>query len=99
MRTAFEDLGRLFGAGDIPLLSKEAAYYAKSYSVTILVAVIGCMPVIPWIRNKWMQNREDTDTLVGVAYIVKPILLIVLVLLSTAYLVDGSFNPFLYFRF
>ena len=99
MWTAFEDLGRLFGAGEIPLLSKEAVYYAKSYVVTIFVGIIGCMPVIPWIRNKWMQNREDTDTLVGVAYIVKPILLIVLVLLSTAYLVDGSFNPFLYFRF
>ena len=99
MWTAFEDLGRLFGAGDIPLLSKESVYYAKSYVVTIFVGIIGCMPVIPWIRNKWMQNREDTDTLVGVTYIVKPILLIVLVLLSTAYLVDGSFNPFLYFRF
>ena len=31
--------------------------------------------------------------------VLEPVSLLLLLLLSTAYLVDGSFNPFLYFRF
>ena len=31
--------------------------------------------------------------------IAEPIMLVALLLVITAYLVDGSFNPFLYFRF
>ncbi len=97
MWTAFEDIGRLFGAGDIPFASTESLYYAKSYGVTMFIGIIGCMPVIPWIMAKLAQKQVVVlDVILG---IFKPVVLIALVVLSTAYLVDGSFNPFLYFRF
>ena len=98
MAMAFEDIGRLFGAGDIPFVSKEAIYYAKSYGVILLIGIVGCMPVNPWIVNQFTIQKKTKifDLLFGV---LKLILLIALVVLSTAYLVDGSFNPFLYFRF
>jgi len=105
MGTAFEDIGRLFGAGELPFASTEALYYLKSYGITMLVGIIGCMPVLPWITDKSgkMMTQETMPKkaaglriLLGIA---KPVVLIFLVVLSTAYLVDGSFNPFLYFRF
>ncbi len=101
MWTAFEDIGRLFGAGDLPFASTEAIYYLKSYGITMIVGIIGCLPIIPWITNKLAEIKEQKpvlvmDVLLGV---LKPVILIALVVLSTAYLVDGSFNPFLYFRF
>ncbi len=99
MRTAFEDIGSLFGVGGLPFVSKEALYYAKSYGITLFVGIVGCVPVIPWIRDRWLQDRENSPILAGIIGIAKPVVLIVLVILSTAYLVDGSFNPFLYFRF
>lgn len=99
MWTAFEDIGGLFGVGGFPFVSREALYYAKSYGITLFVGIVGCMPVIPWIRDSWLQDRENSPILGGIIGIAKPVVLIVLVLLSTAYLVDGSFNPFLYFRF
>ena len=105
MFTAFVDIGRLFGAGDLPFASTEVVYYLKSYGITIIVGVIGCMPMIPWITGKTRQvvaletNQKQTAVLRILLGIVKPAVLIFLVLLSTAYLVDGSFNPFLYFRF
>jgi len=105
MWTAFVDIGRIFGAGELPFASTEVLYYLKSYGITMIVGIIGCLPVIPWVTGKITQITEQ-DTmqkkaavlriLLGIA---KPVVLIFLVVLSTAYLVDGSFNPFLYFRF
>lgn len=101
MWTAFEDIGRLLGAGELPFVSTEAIYYLKSYGVTMLVGILGCMPVLPWVTDKLLVYAEQKQCVAVrmMAGIAKPILLIALVVLSTAYLVDGSFNPFLYFRF
>jgi len=101
MYTAFVDIGRLFGAGELPFVSTEALYYLKSYGMTILVGIIGCMPVIPWFIAKLeeMKKKKQIVVLDVALGVLKPVVLIALVVLSTAYLVDGSFNPFLYFRF
>jgi len=101
MFTAFVDIGRLFGAGDLPFASTEAVYYLKSYGITMIIGIIGCMPVIPWITAKVAEIKEQKQTAAidVVLGILKPVVVIALVVLSTAYLVDGSFNPFLYFRF
>lgn len=101
MWTAFVDIGRLFGAGDLPFVSTEAVYYLKSYGITMIVGIVGCMPVIPWITAKLTEVKGQKkiavlDIALGV---LKPVILIAFVVLSAAYLVDGSFNPFLYFRF
>ena len=101
MYTAFVDIGRLFGAGELPFVSTEVLYYLKSYGMTILVGIIGCMPVIPWFIAKLeeMKKKKQIVVLDVALGVLKPVVLIALVVLSTAYLVDGSFNPFLYFRF
>ena len=101
MKTAFSDVGYLFGAGELPFVSAETLYYLKSYGVTLLVGIIGCMPVIPWIIEKLSgyTGSKQSAVMYTAVNIAKPVILIALVVLSTAYLVDGSFNPFLYFRF
>ena len=88
---AISDLGGLFGAGGIPLVSADALYYLKSYALLLLAAVLGSMP---FLRNGYTKLREQKWMAV-----VEPVLVGCLLLLCTAYLVDGSFNPFLYFRF
>jgi len=105
MWTAFVDIGRIFGAEELPFVSTETLYYLKSYGITVIVGIVGCLPVIPWISGKILRVTEQ-DTMQKKAAVLrillgitKPVVLIFLVLLSTAYLVDGSFNPFLYFRF
>lgn len=101
MYTAVVDIGRLFGVGELPFVSTEALYYLKSYGITILVGIIGCMPVNPWFIAKLEEMKEQRQVVVLDVALggLKPVVLIALVVLSTAYLVDGSFNPFLYFRF
>ena len=88
MTEAFQYIGGMFGAGGIPLVSAEALYYLRSYAVIFLIAIIGATPIPKLAIGK----------IKAVEY-VEPVFLLVLLVLVTAYLVDGSFNPFLYFRF
>ena len=82
-------LGIMFGGA--AWSNAAAVYYLKSYAVILAVAAIGSTPVIGTLGRKIEGTKAVT--------VLEPILVAGLLLLSTAYLVDGSFNPFLYFRF
>ena len=82
------DIGGLFGKGNLPLVSAEAIYYLRSYAVIFVLAILGATPMPKKLVSKWKISQY-----------VEPIILLLLLVVITAYLVDGSFNPFLYFRF
>lgn len=88
MKEALQYIGGLFGAGGIPAVTAETMYYLRSYAVIFITAVIGATPALKYLAKKTK----------AVSY-AEPVLLVIGLLLCTAYLVDGSFNPFLYFRF
>ena len=88
-------IASMFGLGDLALVSKETVYYMRSYLVIFLVAMIGATPIPKMLVCK-MQETKVGKTFLDVA---EPIALVILLMVVTAYLVDGSFNPFLYFRF
>ncbi len=90
LKGVVSDLGGLFGAGGIPLVSSEAVYYLRSYAVAIVVAVIGATPVPKLLYNKLTEAPK---------VVLEPLATGVLLILSTALIINGSFNPFLYFRF
>ena len=87
-------LGRMFGAGGIPLVTGEALYYLGSYAVTFVIAIIGATP-FPTRMAKQLSEGKGGRAL----SILAPAALVLVLAVVTAYLVDGSFNPFLYFRF
>lgn len=91
MGEAFSYIGAMFGAGEYPLVSREALYYLRSYAVVFVLALFGATPL-----PKKIFSSEKCRKPVMFA---EPVALVFLMLVMTAYLVDGSFNPFLYFRF
>lgn len=95
LRQAYSDIGGLFGAGGIPLVSDEAWYCLRSFAVVLLLGVIGVTPAVSSIVRRILEKKVWGR----IAAVVEPVILTVLMLVMTAYLVDGSFNPFLYFRF
>lgn len=98
MAEAGADLAGLIGIGRqgmLPLVSPEAVYNLRSFAAVMLVAVIGATPLPKTLAEKF-ANGQKTKSLSNVC---EPVVLMVLLLVMTAYLVDGSFNPFLYFRF
>ena len=93
MGEAMRYIGGMFGFGSVPVSSAEWLYYLRSYAVVIILAIIGATP-LP--KKIFARLSEKNEKLVNIA---EPILLVGLMIVMTAYLVDGSFNPFLYFRF
>ena len=85
------DLGGLFGFGGVPLVTPTAVYYLKSYGLLFLAGAVGSTPLVKNIASR----LEKTP----VCAVLEPVALVLLLLVCTGYLVDGSFSPFLYFRF
>ena len=73
----------------------ETLYYLRSYGVLLILAVIGCTDLPKRCALRLTEKPQFT----GVMQAAAPIFMTALLLICTAYLVDGSFNPFLYFRF
>ena len=73
----------------------ESLYYLKSYAVVLLLAVLGATPLPKRLLARLRKNRVCG----AILDVLEPIVLVALLALCTAYLIDGSFNPFLYFRF
>ncbi|MGN0998016.1 MAG: MBOAT family O-acyltransferase [Faecousia sp.] len=92
---AGQDLAGMFGMQALPVVSTEAVYYLRSYAVLFLAAILGATPLprnaVRWLRGKPWGSKAMT--------LLWPVAALALLLVCTAYLVDGSFNPFLYFRF
>ena len=87
-------LGRMFGAGGVPLVTGEALYYLGSYAVTFIIAIIGATPFPTRMAKQFSEGKGGRAL-----SILAPAALVLVLAVVTAYLVDGSFNPFLYFRF
>ncbi len=93
VKTAGHNIISLFGGGRLPFINSETLYYLKSYGLLFIIGIFGSTPLI---KNAAIKFSEKYKT---AFMITEPMLLLFLFILSVAYLVDGSFNPFLYFRF
>ena len=95
LKQAISDIGGLFGLGRIPLITNETVYYLRSYARLFAIAIIGATPLAKIAAQK-LSSGKYTGPVIAV---LEPLLVLLCMLVCTAYLVDGSFNPFLYFRF
>ncbi len=95
MKEAFSYIGGMFGAGGTPLVSTEFFYYLKNFAVALIIGIIGATPIVKRSVEKLFENNKISKFI----WVLEPVGLVVLLAVMTAYLVDGSFNPFLYFRF
>ena len=93
---AIEDFSRLggylktmFGLGS-GVADPAAAYYARSFGPILLIA---CLAATPLAKKLWEKLPKQARA------ILLPVLLLAGLVLCTAYLVDATYNPFLYFRF
>ena len=94
VRDALSTIGAMFGAGQ-PLVSREALYLLRSNALLLILAAVGATPLPKRIAEAVGRSRVGAS----VRGILEPLMLAALLAVCTAFLVDGSFNPFLYFRF
>lgn len=89
----------IFAISDLSLLAQylttlfsltsgyEWIYYLQNYGVILLFCFVFATPVGKWVINK-INSTLIQDGLLYLSFII-----------AVAYLVDSSYNPFLYFRF
>lgn len=92
---AFSYISAMFGGQNIPAITFESIYYFRSYLIILIIAIIGATP-LPKKLAAVAEKSKYTSLAFNIA---EPIVLIVFLTVCTAFLIDGSFNPFLYFRF
>lgn len=83
----------MFGMGGQGVYNGQAIYYLYTNAIIFILLIICSTPAalkfIQWVKANF---RVLGNTVV-------PILYLIIIFLSTAYLVNESYNPFLYFRF
>ena len=85
------DIAGMFGFGGVPVVTAETLYYLRSYAVLFVLGFVGATPLVRDTANRLVKRK--------IGAVLEPIVLILLLLVCSGYLVDGSFSPFLYFRF
>ena len=89
MGSAVDYLKVMFGMGTGAVSDGVFKYNLASYGILLVIAVLAMLPYPQKIWNRFFKENN----LVGF------IVVVLAVLACTAYLVDSSYNPFLYFRF
>ena len=95
VREAAGTLLSLFGLGHLPAVTPLSLYYLRSYAGVLLLAAVGATP-LPALAVRQLRQTRAGETALN---LLEPAVLVLLLAICTGYLVDGSFNPFLYFRF
>ena len=85
------DLAGMFGFGGVPAVTGETLYYLRSYGLLFVAGMVGATPLVRDLGNRICAT--------GAGKVLQWCWMVFLLLVCTAYLVDGSFSPFLYFRF
>ena len=83
-------LKAMFGLGGTGLLDGTFLYYLRSYLPILIIAILAATPLA---KNLWAKLSTRGRQ------VAVPVLMLAGLALATAYLVDGTYNPFLYFRF
>lgn len=99
----FDDMGQLGSylramAGGVgnAWWGREFLWYGGNYGAVLLTALVLACPVYPWLCGKWEGAGRKGKGAVSLALLAG---YLALFLLTTAYLVNDTYNPFLYFRF
>ncbi len=80
----------MYGFGQAGFVCATDLYYLAGFAVLLVIAIIACVPVGKNLFSKLPQKAKG---------ILSPVLILLVLIVSTAYLVDSTYNPFLYFRF
>lgn len=95
VQDALQTIRALFGLGGLAAADPLARYYLDSFSGVFLIAAVGATP----LPAKIVRQLSESKPAGKMISLLEPVALLALLAVVTAYLVDGSFNPFLYFRF
>ena len=90
----FSYISAMFGGEGIPLVSQTALYALRSNWPMLILLGIASTPLMKRLYEKALRYWNT-----GTTTVLESLGVVIFFLCSVAYLVDSSYNPFLYFRF
>lgn len=90
--TAFGYMGAMFGGNGV-LWDNESMYYLINYGLILVFGIFACTDLSKRLFDKLRQKLPI------VMNYATPVAKLAVLVLSTAYLADATYNPFLYFNF
>jgi len=88
------NLKNMFGINNLSVLNQETIYFLRNNLVLLCTSIISSTPLIKLTVSKLKKTKIKI-----IIDIIEPLTYMLLLIISTAFLIDESFNPFLYFRF
>lgn len=79
----------------IPFINSETIFYFKNYLIVFILSILASFRVLKVLYTK-LKNIKKIESIMNVIDVVG---LLLLLIICTSYIVNSSFNPFLYFRF
>ena len=95
MSVVLTNIKGLFGMNGEVFVNDYTLHYLKSYLPLLIIAFFGATPFIKTLIDKLRKNKYANN----IINILEPILIVIILVVVTSYLIDNSYNPFLYFRF
>ena len=98
---SFDYIQGMFGIGAATLFDNTASLIINDNGYLFILAFIFAMPVYPWVMDKLnaLQVKVNSSIFTTMRNMVEPIVFMLLLLVITVYLVNSTYNPFIYFRF
>jgi alginate O-acetyltransferase complex protein AlgI len=91
---SFNNIVGLFNFSN-PFINKFTIHYLKDYGLVLIIAIFLSTPILKNTIIKLKENKKINN----IINILEIIVLLILLVIVTSYLIDSSYNPFLYFRF
>ena len=91
---SFNNIVGLFNFSN-PFINKFTMHYLKDYGLVLIIAIFLSTPILKNTIIKLKENKKINN----IINILDIIILLILLVIVTSYLIDSSYNPFLYFRF
>ncbi|HYE09480.1 MAG TPA: MBOAT family O-acyltransferase [Patescibacteria group bacterium] len=91
---ALDYLTSMFGLTGQPIINNQALYYIVEYKLEFIAAIAASTPIYPFLQAKLKNNRNEL-----ILSCMKYFMLIGMFGLCIMYLINSTFNPFIYFRF
>ena len=79
----------MFGFGSAGAYAATDGFYLKTFAVVFLIAALGSSTLFSDLFHKLPKKAQS---------VLCPVLIVLTLVLCTGYLVDATYNPFIYFR-
>lgn len=93
LKVALDNILGLFGVGATAIINHDTIYYLLNYLPIFILGIIFSTPIV---KNIVTKVKKKLPAIINLAELV---ILATLLIICISFLIDGSFNPFLYFRF